>query len=171
MKDSGLINSPMVQYIIFPKRSCSPGRIAVITLPCELALGQETEGQTEAQHSAPEISSRLKSCLCFKHGGFISPRLTALYVKYSALGSGNLYFTSGLLLTCWLILEKLFPLYAFRFPNLKNEGNYTDLFSELLWEQLKGEALYGLAGISKVRKPPNEAPVCLSCFPDLPSTS
>jgi len=68
-------------------------------------------------------------------------------------------------------LEKLLPLYTFQFPNLKNEGDYTDHFSELLSEQLKGEATYGLGGISKGRKPQNKPSVYPSRFPDLPSTT
>ena len=164
----------MVQNIISPKEDLFPrwnncNQCLLWTATC--TVSQETEGKVEAQHFAPEISSTSKKArLSFKHMVFF-PILTALYFKDSELSSRNLYFTSGLLLTCWLILEELLPLYIFQFPNLKNEGNYTDLFSELPWEQLKGEAIYGLDVISKVRKPQNEPSVYPSCFQDLPSTS
>lgn len=105
---------------------------------------QESEGEAEPQPEIPE----LRAFLSLKHRGFHPNQLL--------WSSRNLCFPPGSPLTCWLLLEMLLPLHTFQFPNLKHEGNYADLFSRLPWEQLRGEALYGLDGISKLKEHQNK---------------
>lgn len=102
----------------------------------------------------------LKAHLSFKHKGSPPPpRLTALYFKDTVLSSRNLCFATGLLLACWLVLDKLLALYTFPFPSMKNEGDYSDLF----WIALRTtqRRLYSWARCYFKGKEPPKWAICL----------
>lgn len=138
----------MAQNIICPKRTHFPDGTTAISISWQLA--QPARNQRERQNHGT-VLQRFQGWEPFSAlntGGFNPNQLL--------WPSRNPCFPPGSPLACWLLLEMLLPLHTFQFPNLKHEGNYADLFSRLLWEQLRGEAIYGLDGISKLREPQNK---------------